>query len=104
MISIQLLGRFWQEPEPSQATGMALAPCILGKSLGVVYHCFPLQYIYDVCIYNVYMYIYTYFRWNLYWADTHWDLHEVKVPLTTWPTVTLEPQAAHECYKLTCRV
>jgi hypothetical protein len=37
-----LLGRFWQEPEPSQATGMALARCILGKFLGVVCHCFPL--------------------------------------------------------------
>jgi hypothetical protein len=36
LISIQPLGRFWQEPEPSQATGMALARCILGKFLGVV--------------------------------------------------------------------
>jgi hypothetical protein len=36
------MGRFWQEPEPSQATGMALARCILGKSLGVVWYCFPL--------------------------------------------------------------
>jgi len=34
-ISIQPLGRFWQEPEPSQATGMALAHCIMGKFLGV---------------------------------------------------------------------
>jgi hypothetical protein len=42
IISIQPLGRFWQEPEPSQATGMALARCILGKFLGVVCHCFPL--------------------------------------------------------------
>jgi hypothetical protein len=33
---------FWQEPEPSQVTGMALARCILGKFLGVVCHCFPL--------------------------------------------------------------
>jgi hypothetical protein len=41
-ISIQSLGRFWQEPEPSQATGMALARCILGKFLGVVCRCFPL--------------------------------------------------------------
>jgi hypothetical protein len=32
------LGRFWQEPEPSNAT----ARCILGKLLGVVRHCFPL--------------------------------------------------------------
>jgi hypothetical protein len=33
---------FWQVPEPSQATGMALARCILGKFLGVVCHCFYL--------------------------------------------------------------
>ena len=32
---------FGQEPEPSQATGMALVCCILGKSLRVVCHCFP---------------------------------------------------------------
>jgi hypothetical protein len=43
IISIQPLGRFWQEPEPSQATGMALARCILGRFLGVVCHCFPLE-------------------------------------------------------------
>jgi hypothetical protein len=42
LISIQPLSRFWQEPEPSQATGMGLARCILGKFLGVVCHCFPL--------------------------------------------------------------
>jgi hypothetical protein len=42
IISIQPFGRFWQEPEPSQPTGMALAGCILGKFLGVVCHCFPL--------------------------------------------------------------
>ena len=30
-----------QEPEPSQATGMALARCILGKFLGIGCHCFP---------------------------------------------------------------
>jgi hypothetical protein len=42
IISIQPLGLFWQEPEPSQATGMALACCILGKFLGVVCHCCPL--------------------------------------------------------------
>jgi hypothetical protein len=42
-ISIQPLGRFWPEPEPSQATGMAVACCILGKFLGVVCHCFPLS-------------------------------------------------------------
>ena len=35
------LGPVWQEPEPSQATGMALIRCILGKFLGVVFHCFP---------------------------------------------------------------
>jgi hypothetical protein len=38
IISIQPLGRFWQEPEPSQETGMVLARCILGKLLGVVCH------------------------------------------------------------------
>ena len=41
IISIQPEGRFWQEPEPSQATGMALAHCILGSFLGVGCHCFP---------------------------------------------------------------
>jgi hypothetical protein len=41
-ISIQPLGQFWQEPEFSQATSMALVRCILGKFLGVVRHCFPL--------------------------------------------------------------
>jgi hypothetical protein len=40
-ISNQPLGRFQQEPEPSQATGLALAHCILGKFLGVGCHCFP---------------------------------------------------------------
>jgi hypothetical protein len=35
------LGQFGQEPEPSQATGMALVRCILGRFLGVVCHCFP---------------------------------------------------------------
>jgi hypothetical protein len=42
IISIQPLGLFWQEPEPSQVTGMALAHRILGKFLEVVCHCFPL--------------------------------------------------------------
>jgi hypothetical protein len=42
IISIQPLGRFWQELEPSHVTGMALARCILGMFLGVVCHCFPL--------------------------------------------------------------
>jgi len=35
------MGQFGQEPEPSQATGMALVRCILGKFLGAVFHCFP---------------------------------------------------------------
>jgi hypothetical protein len=42
IISIQPLGLFWQEPEPSQATGMAMALYILGKFLWLVCHCFPL--------------------------------------------------------------
>jgi hypothetical protein len=42
MISIQPLGRYWQEPEPSQATCIALARRILGTFLGVVCHFFPL--------------------------------------------------------------
>ena len=33
IISIQPEGWFWQEPEPSQATVMALAHCILGSFL-----------------------------------------------------------------------
>ena len=41
IISIQPLGQFGQEPEPSQATGMALVCCILGKFLGVDCRCFP---------------------------------------------------------------
>ena len=41
IISIQPEGRLWQEPEPSQATGMALAHCILGSFLEVSCHCFP---------------------------------------------------------------
>ena len=41
IISIQPEGRFWQEPEPSQATGMALTHCVLGSFLGVGCHCFP---------------------------------------------------------------
>jgi hypothetical protein len=35
------LGPVWQEPEPSQATGMALIHCNLGKFLEVACHCFP---------------------------------------------------------------
>ena len=41
IISIQPEGRFCQEPEPSQATGVALAHCTLGSFLGVGCHCFP---------------------------------------------------------------
>ena len=41
IIGIQPLGRFGQRPEFSQATGMALVRCILGKFLGVASHCFP---------------------------------------------------------------
>ena len=41
IIGTQPLGRFGQRPELSQATGMALVRCILGKFLGVVCHCFP---------------------------------------------------------------
>jgi len=35
------LGRSGQRPEFSQATGMALVRCTLGKVLGVACHCFP---------------------------------------------------------------
>jgi hypothetical protein len=41
IIGIQALGRSGQRPELSQATGMVLVRCILGKFLGVVCHCFP---------------------------------------------------------------
>jgi hypothetical protein len=41
IIGIQPLARSGQRPELSQATGMALVRCILGKFLGVVCHCFP---------------------------------------------------------------
>ena len=41
IIGIQPLGRSRQRPEFSQATGMALVRCILGKFLGVACHCFP---------------------------------------------------------------
>jgi len=40
-IVIQPLDRFGQRQELSQATGMALVRCILGKFLGVVCHCLP---------------------------------------------------------------
>ena len=66
-ISIQPYRPGWQEPEPSHVTGMALAHCILSKSLGVVCHCFPPPL--DVptfaarCLYvrNEYIYIYIFF-------------------------------------------
>jgi hypothetical protein len=41
IIGIQPLGRFGQIPELSQATGIALVRCILGKFLGVGCHYFP---------------------------------------------------------------
>ena len=41
IIGIQPLGRSGQRPELSQATGMSLVRCILGRFLGVVCHCFP---------------------------------------------------------------
>ena len=41
IIGIQPLGRFGQRPEFSQATGMTLVRCILGKFLLVVCYCFP---------------------------------------------------------------
>ena len=44
IIGIQPLGRSGQRPELSQATGMSLVRCILGKFLGVVCHCFPPLY------------------------------------------------------------
>jgi hypothetical protein len=50
IISIQPLGRFWQEPEPIQATDMTLARCILGKFLGIVCHCCPLLFTYTALI------------------------------------------------------
>jgi hypothetical protein len=41
IINIEPLGRSGQRPELGQATGVALVGCILGKFLGVVFHCFP---------------------------------------------------------------
>ena len=40
IIGSQPLRRSGQRPEFSQATGMALVRCILGKLLGVACHCF----------------------------------------------------------------
>ena len=48
IIGIQPLGRFGQRPELSQATGIALVRCILGKFLGVVCHCFMVGYTYII--------------------------------------------------------
>ena len=45
IIGIQPVGQSGQRPEFSQATGMALVRCILGKFLGVVCHCFPPTFI-----------------------------------------------------------
>ena len=45
IISIQPLGRFGQRSELSQATGIALVSCILGKFLGVACHCFPPRFL-----------------------------------------------------------
>ena len=44
IIGIQPLGRSGQRPEFSQATGMTLVRCILGKFLGLACHCFPLLF------------------------------------------------------------
>jgi len=41
IVGIQPLGQFGQRPEFSQAIGMALVRCILGRFLGVACHCFP---------------------------------------------------------------
>ena len=41
VIGIQPLGRSGQRPEFSQATGMALVRCILGKFLGLLAIAFP---------------------------------------------------------------
>ena len=51
IIGIQPLGRSRQRPDFSQATGVSLVCCILGKFLGAACHCFP-PYIY------IYIYIY----------------------------------------------
>jgi len=41
VVGIQPLGQSGHRPEFSQATGMVLVRCILGKFLGVACHCFP---------------------------------------------------------------
>ena len=85
IIGIQPLGRFGQRPELSQATGVALVRCILGKFLGVVCHCFPLytytcicMYMYiQVCIYVcIYIRIYVYPSAYMYtYTHTHTHTH-----------------------------
>jgi len=50
IIGTQPLGRSGQRPEFSQATGMALVRCILGKFSGVVCHCFPPNHDYRIII------------------------------------------------------
>ena len=41
VVGIRPLGRSGQRPDFSQATGMALVRCILGKFLGLACHYFP---------------------------------------------------------------
>jgi len=52
IIGIQPLGRSGQRPNFSQATGMAVVRCILGKFLGVACHCFPRMFIYPIYNHN----------------------------------------------------
>ena len=62
IIGTQPLGRSGQRPEFSQATGMALVRCILGKFLGVVCHCFPPRIIYCVIFIHVLIELKFHFR------------------------------------------
>jgi hypothetical protein len=55
IIGIQPLVRFGQRPELSQAIGIALVRCILGKLLGVGCHYFPPNNTYLQVIYVGYM-------------------------------------------------
>ena len=48
IIGIHHLGRSGQRPEFSQANGMALVRCILGRFLGVACHCFPPAFFLEV--------------------------------------------------------
>ena len=45
IIGIEPFGRFGQRTELSQATGIALVRCILGKLLGVGCHYFPPRFL-----------------------------------------------------------